>query len=288
MLVTIGLPFYNCEKTLQTTIQSIFAQTYSEWELVLIDDGSSDRSLELAQSIKDPRVKVYHDGENRGLVYRLNQITSLAKGEYIARMDADDIMHPERIKKQLEFLQSNPDIDLIGTRAYIINENDDIVGKRKVIGDNIEPHIVLAKGLFIHPTVMGKAEWFRSNLYSEEYVRAEDHEIWVRTLETSNFFILEEPLLFYRENSCINLKNYRLSCKTDRKIFRNYGPNSVGRIETVKLVVKSCLKEYIYILFSMLKAEQFLINKRNNHIVDAELVETGMLIERIQKCKLPI
>ncbi|MFJ8526935.1 glycosyltransferase family 2 protein [Bacillus sp. NPDC094106] len=277
--MTIGLPFYNCGKTLQATIKSIFAQTHQEWELVLIDDGSLDESLKIAQSIKDSRVKVYHDGENRGLSYRLNQIASLAKGDYIVRMDADDIMHPDRIKKQLDYLQSNPDIDLVGTCAYIINENNNIIGKRKKIDCNIEPPIVLAKGLFIHPTVMGKRAWFRSNPYSEEYLRAEDHEIWVRTIETSNFFIMEESLLFYRENSQINLKNYRLSCKTDRKIFKDYGPKLVGDLKTLELVAKSYAKEFIYSLCYLIKREDILIARRNNLMEPEEEIKANNILK---------
>lgn len=131
MLVSIGLPVYNCEKTVLGTINSIISQTYENWELIIVDDGSSDTSLDVINSIKDARIKVYSDGENKGLPYRLNQIAKLAKGEYIARMDSDDLMHPERIAVQIKYLQGNPNIDLIGSGAYIINEQEKVLGQRR-------------------------------------------------------------------------------------------------------------------------------------------------------------
>ena len=105
-LVTIAIPFYNPGPAFEDAIKSVFAQTYTNWELLLVNDGSTDDSLEKALAIKDSRVQVINDGKNLGLGARLNQIAQLASGEYLARMDADDIMHPERIENKL-FLENN-------------------------------------------------------------------------------------------------------------------------------------------------------------------------------------
>jgi len=111
-LVTIGLPFYNAENTLPLAIKSTLAQTFSSWRLLLVDDGSTDRSLAIAKEFAehDFRIEVLTDGKNRGLIYRLNQLIDLADTKYIARMDADDIMLPERLAKQFHFLEKNRDI----------------------------------------------------------------------------------------------------------------------------------------------------------------------------------
>src|SRR5690554_4188978 len=90
--VSIGIPFFNAEAYLLDAIKSVFAQTHQNWELILLDDGSTDRSLEIARSIDDPRVRVYSDGQNKHLAARLNEIARLARYEYLARMDADDLM----------------------------------------------------------------------------------------------------------------------------------------------------------------------------------------------------
>src|SRR3954468_15780628 len=102
--VTIGLPFVNSGETLPNAIRSVFAQTYDDWELILCDDGSTDISLEIARSVRDARVRVLSDGKNVGLPCRLNQIAAVARGEMLARMDADDLMHPNRIAAQVALL----------------------------------------------------------------------------------------------------------------------------------------------------------------------------------------
>src|SRR5215207_5701854 len=116
--VTIGLPFYNAANTLASAVRSVFAQTYHDWELILVNDGSSDRSLEIADAVKDPRIRVMSDGRNKGLAARLNEITSSACGRYIARMDADDLMHPDRLARQVALLQTRPRVDVVGTATY--------------------------------------------------------------------------------------------------------------------------------------------------------------------------
>ena len=100
-LVTIGIPFYNASQFLEYAIKSVINQTYTNWELILVDDGSTDDSLSIARSFNDQRIKILSDGVNKGLVSRLNEIILNSRGSYIARMDADDIMHFERIEKQI-------------------------------------------------------------------------------------------------------------------------------------------------------------------------------------------
>jgi glycosyltransferase involved in cell wall biosynthesis len=90
-LVSIGMPVFNCERTLSTAIQSILNQTYANWELIIIDDGSKDKTLEIAKSFRDPRIEVINDGQNQRLPIRLNQAIALSRGKYFARMDGDDV-----------------------------------------------------------------------------------------------------------------------------------------------------------------------------------------------------
>ena len=97
-LVSIGMPVFNCEKTLIPAVNSILNQTYSNWELFLLDDGSKDKTLEIANSFKDSRIKVIVDGLNKKLPSRLNQAIEMSQGKYFARMDGDDISYPERLQ----------------------------------------------------------------------------------------------------------------------------------------------------------------------------------------------
>ena len=109
-IVSIGLPVYNAEKFLRDAIVSILNQSYVHFELIIMDDGSTDKSIDIVNSFNDKRIVVYRDGVNKGLPARLNEISTLAKGRYLARMDADDIMHPERIEKQLKILEKTQKI----------------------------------------------------------------------------------------------------------------------------------------------------------------------------------
>ena len=115
--VSILLPFFNAEQTLGPAIRSIIQQSYPHWELILIDDGSTDHSLEKAKRFDDSRIKIVADGRNLKLPRRLNQGVKISRGRYIARMDADDVTYPDRIETQLQFLERNPQIDVVASRV---------------------------------------------------------------------------------------------------------------------------------------------------------------------------
>src|SRR3954454_21211634 len=103
--LTIGIAFRNPGQDFAIALQSVFAQSFADWELMLCDDGSTDGALEFARSLDDPRIRVINDGRSRGLAPRLNQMVLLARSNYFFRMDADDIMHPDRLLRQLAVLQ---------------------------------------------------------------------------------------------------------------------------------------------------------------------------------------
>lgn len=129
MKITIGIPFYNAGRYLASSIRSVLGQTYSGFELILSDDGSTDGSLQIAESFNDPRIRLVSDGANRGIAFRLNEQISLANGTFFARMDADDLMFPDRIEKQLSFLERYG-YDVTGTQAVVIDHNNEVMGLR--------------------------------------------------------------------------------------------------------------------------------------------------------------
>ena len=126
--VSIGLPCFNAEQTIVPTLQSTFAQASDDRELIAVDDGSTDRTPEILRSVNDPRVRVIADAENRRLAARLNQIADEANGEFLARMDADNLMFSGRLGRQLDYLQQNPDCDLLGTAIVTVNDYCEPVG----------------------------------------------------------------------------------------------------------------------------------------------------------------
>ncbi|HGF9542707.1 TPA: glycosyltransferase family 2 protein, partial [Acinetobacter baumannii] len=128
MLVSVVLPAYNAELYLKEAIDSVLSQTFTDFELIILNDGSIDRTEEIILSYNDSRIVYVKNEKNLGLIGTLNKGINLAKGKYIARMDADDICLPERFKKQVDFLEKNNEIDLIGTNAIKINNNGDRIG----------------------------------------------------------------------------------------------------------------------------------------------------------------
>lgn len=201
-LVSIGMPVLNCERTLGSTLRSILNQTYYNWELILIDDGSEDKTLAIAQSFKEPRIRVMNDGLHKNLPTRLNQAIALSKGKYFARMDGDDIAYPERLQTQVEYLEKHQDIDLVGTSMLVFGRDGQTIGSTSVKKHHAEICCRPWAGFYLsHPTWMGKLEWFRTHQYRPQAVRVEDQDLLLRTYKTSRFACLPELLLGYRQES---------------------------------------------------------------------------------------
>ena len=200
-LVSILLPVYNGERTLGSAISSMLEQTLTDIEVLVLDDGSYDGSLEIAKRFSDPRIKVISDGCNLGLSGRLNMGIDIANGRYFARMDQDDISFPERLERQVSFLNDNPEIDLIATRAVTFFGDS---GKLLGLLPFIQVHKDLVKYPWKsipmpHPTWMGRAAWFRRFRYKfPEPFRAEDQELLLRASADSRYHCLDEVLIAYR------------------------------------------------------------------------------------------
>jgi glycosyltransferase involved in cell wall biosynthesis len=247
MPVTIGIPFLNPGAAFDKAVRSVFAQTFSDWELLLVDDGSRDGSTERARAIDDPRVKVISDGRNRGLCARLNEIAALASRPLLCRMDSDDVMHPDRVRRQVEWMTAEPSIDVLGTRALGIDEADRPVCMLGRAFDDEDPEReALGRSLFVHSSVIGRRDWFRANSYDPEYVRAEDHELWLRSARASRYAFRPEPLTFYRQPAKLALSAYVATCRTDRRILRRYGPRVAGLARTAALLARSLAFESVH------------------------------------------
>jgi len=285
-LVSIGISFYNDAETLGDAIRSIFAQTFQDWELILVDDHSSDSSLSIAQSVFDRRVRVYNGGSEKGFSCQLNRIMELANGKYYARMDGDDMMHPERISKQINCLEKNQNIDLVDTGMYSMDQHSNLKGIRNLTSIDYRPEILLGRGLLFHPTVTGHIEWFKKNPYDPKYLRAEDRELWCRTYKNSNFFRVKEPLYFYREGR-VNANKYLMGGKTERLIIKTYGPHLLGKRCALKLITMSYLKCLAYEVFGLFGISEILVNMRNKKLHDKEKLDASSIIEKILSTPVP-
>ena len=200
-LVSIGMPTFNCEETLAVAIRSILNQTYERWELLVMEDGSSDGSLEVARSFSDPRIRVYGDGSHKGIVPSLNEAVAMSRGEYFARMDADDVAYPERLERQIEYLQWHPEIDLLGCRMLMFKDDGIAFGCRPTPETHEQICRRPSDGFHVaHATWMGRTRWFRAHPYDPDNPRAEDQVLLLRSYATSHFACLPEILYGCRED----------------------------------------------------------------------------------------
>lgn len=270
ILVTIGISFFKDKDTLSYAIRSVQKQTWKNFELILVDDGGNDGSLDIAKEfLNDKRIRLVSDGQNKGLPTRLNELIDLAKGKYFARMDADDIMHPLRIKRQVEYLELHHNIDVLGTGAYSLSINGEVLGRKRRKINAFSTLDVFKRTPVMHPTVMAKIEWYRNNKYSTESyaIRAEDYELWIRSFSNTKFYNLEDELLFYREGNSIHkeidsqIKTYQSSIK----IIKKYATDILGKKEIIKLILVRIFKIYVYkfvAVFSCAKIVDIILKNR--------------------------
>lgn len=198
--ISVLLPVRNGEPYLRASLQSVLAQTWGDFEVLVLDDGSTDGSVSAAQALRDPRIRVVADGLALGLAPRLNQGVRLARGEFVARMDADDICLPARLEKQLSFLRAHPEVDLVGCRAAVFRSCGEVLGLLPFAAGHEE---ICARPWHTiplpHPTWMGRTRWFRDHPYrAPEVVRAEDQELLLRACADSRYACLPDVLLGYR------------------------------------------------------------------------------------------
>lgn len=198
-LVSVVMSFHNAKDLLSFALHSLLWQTYPHWELILMDDGSSDCSAEFLKTIDDPRIRLYRDAVCRGLPVQLNRGVALAQGEFIARMDADDVAFPERLERQVAYLQEHRDVDLLATSALLVNGNNNPIGvlPTKLSHEDICRRPWLGFPM-PHPTWMGRAEWFRRHPYDESARKGQDQVLLYETYQNSKFAGLPDTLLGYK------------------------------------------------------------------------------------------
>ncbi len=217
-LVSIIIPVYNAGPFLSEAIDSCLNQTYTNTEIIIIDDGSTDNTGETCKEYTQYKnVKYVRNDKNNGLIFSLNKAISLSKGKFIARMDQDDISLPDRIKLQVEYLQKNPDVEVLGTDVVLMANINHLLGKPRQIfsdGPSIEWSIISSCPLH-HPTVMFNRnllmnEVFLNELYDGNQHFAEDLGLWSRILLVNKkIHVLNKPLLLYRKHSLSMSTKYK-------------------------------------------------------------------------------
>ncbi|MGN5594074.1 glycosyltransferase [Stutzerimonas nitrititolerans] len=202
-IISVIMSVYNSEEYLAEAIESIISQTFTDFEFILINDGSDDNSLDIIKLYmgKDGRL-ILINRENKGLPASLNEGIAQAKGKYIARMDADDIALPERLQAQYNFMESNPKVDVCGSFAQFFGASSR-VARPYTTNKDIAIHALFACPM-VHPTVIAKKSFFNI-LYNTDFFKAQDYELWTRGITQGYVFAnINQVLMLYRVRSGVN------------------------------------------------------------------------------------
>lgn len=198
-VVTVLMPVYNGERYLWEAVESVLGQSYKNFEFLIIDDGSTDRSAEIVQSYSDPRIRLVHNSNNQGIIATLNKGIELARGKYVARMDSDDISLPSRLKKQVAFLESHPEVGICGSWIRVFGDGRDEVWRlptdhRKIVCS------LLFNSVLPHPSVLMSLKILKMHSlnYNPLYVSAEDYAFWIKAAQYTTLANIDEVLLWYR------------------------------------------------------------------------------------------
>ncbi len=198
--VTVLLPVYNAERYLREAVDSVLAQTYTDFELLIIDDGSTDRSKQILSTYNDARIRIIAHAANQKLIATLNEGIEEAKGEYIARMDADDFAYPERFAKQVHYLDADPSIAVCGT-YYTDFRNSRVSSHLPAAADGVKAGLLFSCVL-AHPSVMIRRSCLMESglRFDPDYPHAEDYELWSRLTERYRAVNIPLALLRYRHH----------------------------------------------------------------------------------------
>lgn len=254
------MPVYNSERYLKESIESILNQTFKNFEFIIIDDGSTDKSIQIIKNYKDSRIVIIRHKKNKGLVKSLNEGIKKAKGKYVARMDADDISTKDRLYKQINYLENNKKTDLVGSWAKVFGKKS-FTWKTEAKSSQIKARLLFESSI-IHPSIMAKKSFFIKNRYSESPF-SEDYLLWVKSFSKASFSNIEDCLIHYRihnKQTSSNFKKIKAAnkirskllkkidikfSKNDEKIFEKiiYYPNKI--IEKDFYVVKKIFEKII-------------------------------------------
>ena len=219
-LISVVMPAYNCEDTIGTAITSILQQTYTNFEFIIIDDGSTDTTLQVIRTFTDHRIKIIQNKENKGLIYSLNLGLRKSNGYYIARMDADDICLKHRFEKQVKYLDKHKDVLLLGSGRILFGEG--INSKRQIYPEkdsDIRAYSYMANP-FVHPSIIFRKTIVDSGLsYDQSYKYLEDYKFIFDVMRLGKVANIPTALIKYRiSQQQISSKNQQEQMARNKKL----------------------------------------------------------------------
>ena len=198
--LSIVMPVYNAAPYIREAVESLLVQTYADFELIVVDDGSTDQSISIVEGFRDQRIVILKNECNSGIVFSRNRGTATACGRYIAPFDSDDIARMDKFEKQIAFLEKNPDFGMIGSWAYLIDENSTRLRKKWKVNAPPEriPAILLFRNYFVQSAMVIRREALPAGFYTQDYDVVEDYKMWIDIARNFKVWNYPDYLLEYR------------------------------------------------------------------------------------------
>ncbi len=278
-LVSVMIPVYNGESTLENAIRSLIAQTYSNWKCIIVNDGSADRTKEILDSISDDRFIIYHFKKNKGRPYARQKALELSKGKYLAFLDADDIYHPRKLELQIQFLEDHTDIDLIscGMGSY---DSNYILKRVRGLG-NEETRNFKYKGFFDAPHAPSMIRLKQAQMiqYDLSMTFAQDSNFFIRYLNGRKYSCLDKVLYYYSEFRSVSkekiLKTYKFGIRNN---WNHFSITSFASIKSLTLMVA----KYLFVsAFIPVLGTDYFIKKRGQLPTEDEVREFELLLQKL-------
>lgn len=288
--VTIGIPFYNCENTLADTVRSVFAQTFQDWELVLLNDGSTDGSLVVAQSIKDERVRVVSDGINKGIGARRRQIVEMSSADLLAWQDADDMMHPNRLAVQIDYLEQNPELSAVDSLAYRIDDENAILGINPSSPKEFTLGNAIKQSLLLNGATLGKTQMYRDHAFDPSLRRGEDWDVFIRAIQACSFAHITQPLYFRRHisSSILSTALTELSYMPyAMKLLFRYSPQLYGWPKTLLTALRLDARCIMRSIVSVVGLRFLAPGTRLRGMTDQDQLDARTALEQIMQTRVP-
>jgi glycosyltransferase involved in cell wall biosynthesis len=248
-LISVIIPAYNNEKTIRETIESVLNQSFRDWEIIIINDCSTDSTLEIISSIQDDRIKVF-SYPNAGVSVSRNRGFYLSKGEFIAFLDADDLWTPDKLESQLKALQANPQAAIAYSWIDRIDESGKFVtkGNYKNFSGNIYPHLIVQNFLETASNALIRAEALKAvGNFDSALTPAEDWDMYLRLAENYHFVVVPRPQILYRltaNSQSTNMLKMEAVGRKIREKIADRAPESLQNIN--KAAIKKRYKYYTY------------------------------------------
>jgi len=274
--ISVIMPVYNAEQFILEAVNSILSQSFTNFEFIIIDDGSTDRSAELIESFVDDRIRLFKSAK-KGIVHQLNIGIKKSEASFIARMDADDISENRRLEKQYNFLLENSDIDIVGTNFTFINGKGKIVGNKKYPENYDDIKFMMpVESSVCHPSVLFRKNIFaKTGMYLPEFETAEDHELFLRLINSGKvFYNIQEQLYRYRMHAQINAEE-----KIKKQNALSYKIGTGYLIKSFSTDFSSKAKYNFEFRMGVIEYYRGSISRARIHFIKALLVSGGKLFK---------